>query len=305
MKITERNFSGSSDLQAMAELVRKFPTENLHVVDIPYRFSSWSFDFPENIKLWTDENNQLLAWAVLQVPFWTMDYAFHPEFYQELHPQILKWADEQARRIIHTPSGHPAWFVTALEHQTDQIGNLEQAGFASQANVGENSWSQVLMEHSMQIPNEIKLPDGFTIRPLKGTSEVDAYVNLHQAVFQSKNMTVEWRQRTLQRPKYLPELDLVIAAPNGQLVAFCIGWLAQDIHGEISGQIEPLGVHADFRTLGLGKAILAEGLKRLRAKSAKHIYVQTDNFRDVAFKLYGSAGFHVLHNILMYRKDYE
>ena len=51
MQIIERNFSSDSDLQAMAELVRKFSAENIHVVDLPYRLSSWSFDYPENIRL--------------------------------------------------------------------------------------------------------------------------------------------------------------------------------------------------------------------------------------------------------------
>ncbi len=304
MEIIERNYSNNSDLQAMAELVRKFPAENIHVVDLPYRLSSWSFDYPENIRLWTDENNQLLAWAVLQVPFWKIEYAIHPEC-QQLHPQILRWADEQARKIIASPSGHSAWFVAVFTHQTDRIRDLEELGFASQANVGENSWSEVLMEHSLQIPQALKLPEGFHIRPLNGIHEVDAYVNLHQAVFESKNMTTAWRQRTLQRPEYVPDIDLVVVAPDGRLAAFCIGWLAKDNNGKISGQIEPLGVHADFRKLGLGQAILAENLKRLSAKGATQIYVQTDNFRNAAFKLYETAGFQVTHEILIYRKDYE
>lgn len=304
MRITERNFSGNADLEAMAELVRKFPAENLHVVDLPYRLSSWSFDFPENIRLWMDENGQLLAWAVLQVPFWTMDYAVHPEF-QHLHPQILKWADEQAQKIINTPSGHPAWFVTVLASQTDRIRDLEQIGFASQADVGENSWTQVLMEYSIQTPDELNLPEGFHIRPLNGANEVEAYVELHRAVFESKNMTTEWRQRTLQRPEYVPDLDLVAVAPDGQLASFCICWLYKDTNGNVSGQIEPLGVHADFRKLGLARAILVEGLKRLSAKGVTQIYVQTDNYRNAAFHLYESVGFRVIQDILMYRKDYE
>lgn len=305
MQITERNFSGRADLEAMAVLVRKFPAENLHVVDLPYRLSSWSFDFPENIRLWNDENGQLVAWAALQVPFWTVDYAVHPEF-GGLHPHILKWADEQAQKIMDTPSGHPAWFVTVLASQTERIRDLEQAGFASQANVGDDSWTQVLMEYTF--PNHaagLPLPEGFIIRPLNGFDEVQAYVDLHQAVFQSKNMTVEWRQRTLQRPEYIPELDLVAVAPDGQLAAFCICWLAKDMNGQVSGQIEPLGVHADFRKLGLARAILVEGLKRLSAKGAQKIHVQTDNYRNAAFHLYESAGFHVIQDILMYRKDYE
>ena len=72
----------------------------------------------------------------------------------------------------------------------------------------------------------------------------------------------------------------------------------------IRGQIEPLGVRAEYRRLGLGQAILSEGLKRLQSRGAKQIYVQTDNYRDAAFKLYESAGFRVSKNILMYRKNY-
>lgn len=289
----------------MADLVRQFPDENIHVVDLPYRLCSWSFDYPENIRLWTREDGQLLAWAVLQVPFWKIDYAYNPEFQNTLHPQILKWADEQAGKIVGTPSGHPAWFVAVLPSQTDRKCDLEEAGFTSQENVGENSWAQILMKHSMQSPNEAKLADGFHIRPLHGASEVNAYVELHRSVFESKNMTVEWRKRTLQRAEYIPDLDLVAVAPNGQLAAFCICWLAKSPNGEFSGQIEPLGVHAAYRRLGLGQAILSEGLRRLQSKGAGQIYVQTDHYRNAAFKLYESSGFHVIQDILMYRKDYE
>jgi mycothiol synthase len=305
LQITERNFSGKADLEAMVELVHKFPTENLHVVDLPYRFCSWSFDYPENIRLWSNENGELLAWAILQVPFWKIDYAYNPEFHRQVHPQILSWADAQAHKIVSAPSGHSAWFVPILASWIDRIHDLEKAGFTSQANVGEHSWSQVLMEHSMQIPKDVNLPDGFYIRPLHGASEVDAYVELHRSVFESKNMTAAWRNRTLQRAEYISDIDLVIVAPDGQLAAFCICWLTKDDKDNISGQIEPMGVHADFRKLGLGRAILVEGLKRLSAKGATQIYVQTDNYRDAAFKLYESAGFHVLHDILMYRKDHE
>ena len=133
---------------------------------------------------------------------------------------------------------------------------------------------------------------------------MEAYVALHQAVFESKNMTIGWRSRALQRPEYIPDLDLVVVAPDERLAAFCVCWLTKDSDGRIGGQVEPLGVHADFRKLGLGRAILVEGLKRLRAKGAESIYVQTDNYRNAAFRLYEAVGFQVIQDILMYRKDY-
>jgi ribosomal protein S18 acetylase RimI-like enzyme len=143
------------------------------------------------------------------------------------------------------------------------------------------------------------------IRPLAGAEEVDAYVALHQSAFESKNMTREWRQRTLQHRDYQPGLDLVAVAPDGRLAAFCVCWFTPNGYtGRAEGQVEPLGVGPAFRKLGLGKAVLAEGLRRLREREAEWIYVETDNFRGPALRLYESAGFRVQEDVLIYRKAY-
>jgi mycothiol synthase len=150
------------------------------------------------------------------------------------------------------------------------------------------------------------LPAGFTIRPLMGrvASQVQAYVELHRAVFESRNMTVEWRTRTVSQPEYIADLDLVATAPDGRLAAFCIGWLDRNTE-KASGQIEPLGVCAGLRHLGLGRAILSEGLSRLQLHGASQIYVETDKHRNAALELYESVGFRTLQDVLVYRKDYE
>jgi ribosomal protein S18 acetylase RimI-like enzyme len=195
--------------------------------------------------------------------------------------------------------------VNVFADQIGRIRDLEEVGFASQADVGDDSWSKVLMQHSIEVPLvDYELPTGFVIRPLKGESEGEAYVELHRAVFESRNMTVEWRARTLRQPAYMPDLDLVAVAPDGRLAAFCVCWLNKDSGKDIYGQIEPLGVHADFRKLGLGRAILAEGLRRLQLYGASRICVETDNYRNAAFELYESVGFRVARDVLVYRKDY-
>jgi ribosomal protein S18 acetylase RimI-like enzyme len=189
--------------------------------------------------------------------------------------------------------------------QTDRIRDLEEAGFVSQANVGEDSWSKVLMQRSAHIPvADYALPAGFSVRPLAGENEVEAYVQLHRAVFESKNMTAEWRTRTLRRPEYLPDLDLVAVAPDGRLAALCVCWLDKESE-KPSGQIEPLGVHQDFRKSGLGRAILSEGLRRLYLCGADRVYVETDKYRNAALGLYEAVGFRVIRDVLVYRKDYD
>ena len=279
-----------------------------------------------------------MAWAVLQTPFWSIDCAFHPAMERELYRQVLAWAEYRAREIIHTPYGHPAWFVSVSNERQDQIADLVTAGFADQHDVGENSWSKVLLRRPSEIAIASNpLPPGFGIRTLtvqkpadhpdapriegdrlvseqrvegdrpgSDLSDVEAYVELHRAAFESRNMTLEWRMRAMGQPEYLPELDLMVTAPDGRPVAFCVGWLdrAYGADGQSVGQIEPMGVHPDFRSHGLGRAVLAETLRRLTALGAAHVIVETDNQRGPALELYLRSGFRVIQDVRVYRKDF-
>jgi hypothetical protein len=108
------------------------------------------------------------------------------------------------------------WFINVFSDQQQQIGDLEAAGRACQANVGNNAWSKVFMVRSLDtLAADAAAPSGFTIRLLAGGREVTAYVALHRAVFESESMTEAWRHRTRQQPAYVPTLDLV---------AVCTGW---------------------------------------------------------------------------------
>ena len=306
MSIAQREFSGEADIQAMMALARLAPRENLHIIDLPYRLSSWALDHPGNVGMWVNADDQLLAWAVLQTPFWTIDYVCHPDAGEELHRRILAWADARALAVLDTPAGHPLWFVNVFANQAGRIRDLEGAGFAPQADVGEDSWSKVLLSRPAEMPvPDYSLPAGFDIRPLSGEEEVDAYVQLHRAVFGSRNMTVAWRERMLRRPEYQADLDLVVVAPDGHLAAFCVCWLDTRLPEGPGGQVEPLGVHEGFRYLGLGQAILSEGLRRLLLRGARMVYVETDRHRNAALRLYEEVGFRPMHEVLVYRKDYE
>jgi len=53
MAVGQRRFGGAADIQAMTALARASAADNLHVVDLPYRFSSWALDDPANVGLWT------------------------------------------------------------------------------------------------------------------------------------------------------------------------------------------------------------------------------------------------------------
>jgi len=286
----------------MEDLARQTLAANLHVTDLPYRFSSGALDDPENARLWFDRDGRLAAWAVLQVPFWTLDYVCRTDSEEDLHAAVLIWADRRAREILDTSQGHPCWFANVFSGQANRIRDLEAAGYKWQGNVGEDSLAKVLMLRASQAPVKVYQPPvGFTVRPLAGMDEVPGYVALHRAAFESTTMTEAWRARTLLHPNYQPDLDIVVEAPDGRLGAFCICWFDA---GSRVGRVEPLGCHKDFRLVALGRVALSEGLHRLQSRGAEKIYVETDMERNTALRLYESFDFQLIQDVLVYRIDY-
>jgi mycothiol synthase len=304
MQLTQRPFRDDSDKAQMLALVALQPEDYLHVVDLPYRLSSWAFNEPENVALWETADGKLLGWSVLQSPFWAIDIAAHPDAPPSLYGEMLAWADQRACAIIGTDYGRPAWFIGVLERQHELRTMLEAQGFADQSAAGEDAWSKYLFRRGAQQSTCHALPKGIDLRPLNGAAEVPAYVALHRAVFDSTSMTESWRARTLTHPGYRPELDLVAVDQQGNLAGFCICWFTPHGPGRLpSGQIEPLGVRADLRNAGVARALMAEGVKRMIGMGAQQIFVETDNYRGAAFNLYTSAGFVIAEHVLVYRKD--
>jgi mycothiol synthase len=134
-----------------------------------------------------------------------------------------------------------------------------------------------------QSPPTPAIPEEFTIRPLNGEAEVAAYVDLHRAAFQSRNMSIEWRARTVSHPRYRPELDLVAESAD-------VGWLGEQ-NGEVVGQIEPLGVLPEFHRHGLGRAILQESLQRFYKAGVRRLLIDAENNNSGSQHLYESVGF--------------
>jgi len=63
----------TGETERMIALARADASASFHVLDLPYRLASWALDEPRNAALWEDEHGHLVAWAVLQTPFWAID----------------------------------------------------------------------------------------------------------------------------------------------------------------------------------------------------------------------------------------
>lgn len=295
-RFIQRPYSGPTDWDRMAELVYAHPNRHLHVVDLPYRLASWSLDDARNACLWEDENGVVRGWAALQIPWATVDIGHHPEAVG-LEIEMLRWGVARAQRWASERQREFTLYQGGVENQTDAHRWLTDHGFAP------TDWQTIHLTCSLmdEMP-AAHLPAGFILRPLRGEAEVAEYVALHRAAFDTNNMTMEWRSRTLRMSHYTADLDLVAVAPDSRLAAFCIGWALPD-HSET--QVEPLGVHPDFQHLGLGRSLVLESLRRMRAIGASLAHVETYSVNDPARGLYESVGFRLSYAPLTYARTFK
>lgn len=258
-------------MQNIADFIYAHPDSFTNLVDLPYRLTSWSLQDPHNVRIW-ESGGDIQAVGMMQLPWSALDYACATE---ALVPDVFAWGAERATTIARE-RGDEVWLgIYIPPHNAAHIPYAEALGFRR-----DDEWTQIHLERDLDphLP-AVDLPDGFRFRPMGG--QIEAYVELHQAAFGSNNMRVDWRTRTLTTPEYRPELDLFIVDPADRPVAFSIGWL----HGT-AGQIEPLGVHPDHKRLGLGRAVLLEGLRRLGVAGATRAHIHVYKHNDPALALY-------------------
>ncbi len=302
MTLSHRPLVLPDDLTAVLNLADGSMCRFPHVADWPYRFSSWALDNPLNTQAWIDDSHNLFGWTVLQTPFWAIDCISHPNAPAHLYREMLEWAASRAAVLTAAGDGRPMWFVSISADCLEQRNELAALGFEDVSDIGEDSWSKVLFElvNDNLIP-AIQLPDGLQMRSLNSKTEIQAYVDMHREVFQTENMTTNWRKKSTEMQDYHNELDLVIATETGELIGFCVAWLRRLVSGETVGQIEPLGVRESHRGQKLSRQLMSGAIRRLRSRGAQRIFVETDRQRTAAMAAYEAMGFRVSHEVLVYK----
>jgi len=266
---------------------------HIHLVDMPYRLSSTWQENGCELGIW-EKRDELLAWAVFQPPWWNLDFVIHPsQAGLSLEKEIFEWGKEQmmayAKRSGEDFYGSVEIFEDAPGVE-QTIENLLSLGFEK------FDWSILRFEKNLQKETQQpQLPEGYSIRPLRGKAEVEAYVELHRAAFGSEKMTTAWRMRVLEHPYYRPEIDLVVESPKKKLVGFCVCWQWQGV-----GQIEPLGVHPEYQGKGLGKALELSAHLALRNSEVQRIFVDHASENTEAIALSLKTGFRPINNAARY-----
>ena len=208
MGLITRPYAGDADLPFIADLIHAAPPAGRHLVDFPWRLSSSLLDPVADARVCMLDG-LLVGFAAWQVAWASLDLYVRPGPAQErVEAALFAWAADRFRELDADRGQLLPYWIEAREDDAERLALLARHGYTLS-----DGYSYVMMSRSLAAPfPRSSLPPGFTIRPLAGLSEVDAYVEVHRRAFESTSMTASWRARTLRMPQYEPELDLVAVA---------------------------------------------------------------------------------------------
>jgi mycothiol synthase len=282
MNFTSRPFAAtgpSADLTQMLALVQECwrnggPHAHYDVGDLPWRLRDAKY--ADVLRLWFDGDSTLAGFSEFENS--ALDLQVHPNYIDALEPHILTWAEAEATRLMPI-GGQPAPLQT-LAHpgETGFIALLKSRGFRAE----EAHYCKHMGSIHAEIPVP-PLPEGFTVRHLRGEEEIEARVQAHRDGWQTTKMTLEAYRRLMAMPGYRPELDIVAVAPDGTLVACCNCWVDAENH---VAEFEPVATHAAYRQLGLGRAIIRYGQRQMQRYGAHTAYVVSWHANEAARRLY-------------------
>ncbi len=294
---TSRPYAGQHDLEALSTFLSQARREihhvhHLHVGDLVWQLFHMqaAFALPEIVHLWEDADGTLIGFVLLYPAFGFFDLEVQAQHRgRALEEAMLTWADTRLRAQQEVDG---ALYTLVHEHDTSRIELLAQHVYTKG-----DPWLYLQRSLTEPVPTP-RLPPAFHVRHVHDVSEAGARAVVLAAAFGAPAQTERYQQ-LMQAPGYNIQLDLVAVAPDGRFGAFALCWI--DPVNKV-GQFEPVGTAPEFRRMGLGRAVLLEGMRQLQVRGAESVMVIVEEAELAARALYESVGLEPCWQLSLYSK---
>jgi mycothiol synthase len=186
----------------------------------------------------------------------------HPTFKNvDFEEQMITLAEGHLR----APSrkgGEVLWVWSDAE-DTQRQAILEKRGYNHIVEADEHQWQRNL---ELPIPNNPVI-QGYTLRSLENAIDLPSRSWASWRAFHPDRPEADydndwsWYLNIQSAPLYRRDLDLVVIAPEGEVAAFTTIWYDDEI---CCGYFEPVGTRPEHQRQGLARALLCEGMRRLK-----------------------------------------
>lgn len=299
-------FSRPCDGAADLDIVIEFARANLaarqrgltywHPGDIAWRLAAVDpRALAANVWLWSDAGG--VAGVAMFEPPLNVEFDIRDDIAAEgpLLDQILERAEARRRKLLarstqdiptaYSMLGESTLATTALDSDQARIAALTRRGYKRV----ERHSMRYRRSLSEPIP-EPALPAGMRLRHVTD-ADLDERIALHRdawSVWGPSSANVEAYRMLRAAPVYREELDVVLEDAEGRFLSYCICWADAETG---LGIFEPVGTRPERAGRGYGRAVLCEGMRRLRALGVHTACIGTASVNTRALRLYPFCGF--------------
>ncbi len=246
--------------------------------------------------LWEDSGGNPVGWSLLSPRYCAFDLFVHPDLRhddQRVDP-MLRWTEDRAAQMVRRLHEKCLYTMWVFEDDTARMKLLGRHGFRR-----DPDYLMHFLVHPLDTLITPVVPDGYTLRHMIGNGDIGSRAAAHRAAFQSGGMTAEAYRAFQRAPDYRLDLDRVMVDPDGAVASYVMGWL--DVQNRV-GELEPVGTHPDYQRQGLGRAVVLDALRQLKAQGAARVFLYVEHHNVAARGLYATVGFRPVNRILGYMK---
>ncbi len=306
MSLTPRPYTGLQDFIIMTAILavgRKTARSTYYAH--PGDLSWWLFYDYEDESHWRDDitlwevDGRVVGWSLFDISWRSFDIYLLPEMRNTTQEtEILDWTIATLSERMREKGEHQLSTVWISEKDTRRIARLEQRGFE----LAEHFMWYMEQPLNAEIPDAV-VPSDFVVRSLHGEDDLHLRATASHDAFGAKRVYDEYwprYQKFMHSPVYNPNFDLVTEGPDGNFASFCIVW--PDPVNRV-GLFEPVGTHTQYQRLGLGRAVVSAGLRRLQSWGMQTAMVCAEHDNPAAQALYQAVGFEKKHKLLTFNKN--
>jgi GNAT superfamily N-acetyltransferase len=217
--------------------------------------------------VWENEKDEIVA-VLSPEEIENIHLQLHPDYKsKELIKEMIEVAEKNYPRSYdgnRKKERHIIW-----SHDVDDMKNnvLKEMGYQP------TEWldNQRYKPLDESLP-KVEMPKGYSIRHMGLDSDIPKRSWASFRAFHSEEPLEnyeddggEWYYNIIKTPLYRRDLDLVAIAPEGGIVGFVTVWYDDYTR---TGYFEPVGVTPSHQRQGIAKALILEGMKKLRELGA-------------------------------------
>lgn len=297
--ITARPFRGEADFWRVRNLL--IETHAITPTGFNWEIRRWEGWHFHRERLSWETNKQIRLWETAEARLIGVAHpegageAFlelHPD-YRYIEPEMIAWAEEN----LCAPNGDDRQRrldFSVLDYDSPRRRLLTSRGYQ----MTPHSFVIRRMRFGERTLPKVVLAEGYHLRSTN-TGDDQRMADILNAGFnRTIHTAAELHNFVTFSPSFRHDLNLVAEAPDGTFAAL-VGMTYDNIN--CVGIVEPVCTHPDHRRKGLARALISEGMRRVRALGAAYVYVGTGD-DAAANALYENVGFTEAYTGHIWRK---